>query len=103
MILGMGPDAHTLSWFPDAEGLGDALNPDNANKVAAIRARKTAVTGDHTARMTLTLPAVANAKHTLLLITGSEKRDTLETAGPDTPIRHMINAAGDRLSTYWAP
>ena len=102
MILGMGPDAHTLSWFPDAKGLETALDPQSTSMVTAISAKKTAVTGDYTHRMTLTLPAVAAAKHVLLLITGGEKRDALEAAGPDTPIRHMINAAGDRLSTYWA-
>jgi len=103
MILGMGPDAHTLSWFPEAEGLSTALDPQGTEMVTAIQAKQSTVTGEHTARMTLTLPAVAAARHILLLITGNEKRDILETAGPDTPVRHMINAAGDRLSTYWAP
>lgn len=103
MILGMGPDAHTLSWFPQAEGLTEALDPDNPSMVAAIRARQTAVTGSNTDRMTLTLGAVKKSKHVLLLLTGSEKRDVLESAGPDTPIGHMIQATSDRLSTYWAP
>ena len=103
MILGMGPDAHTLSWFPEAKGLGDALAPDTSQMVTAIEAKQSAVTGEHTVRMTLTLPAVACAKHVLLLITGHEKRTVLETATPDTPIQHMIQTAGDRLSIYWAP
>lgn len=103
MILGMGLDAHTLSWFPEAEGLANALDPQNKSIVAAIKARESHVTGEHTLRMTLTLPAITAAKHILLLITGHEKRDVLETAGPGTPIARMIQAAADRLSIYWAP
>ena len=103
MILGMGPDAHTLSWFPDARGLNIALDPKTPQMVAAIEAKQSPVPGEHTSRMTLTLPAIGAAKHILLLITGNEKRDVLEAACPDTPIRHMINAASDKLSIYWAP
>ena len=103
MILGMGPDAHTLSWFPDADGLEAALDPQNQDAVAPIIARKSAVTGDHTTRMTLTLSAVTKAKHVLLLITGHEKRNVLETAAPQTPVGQMIRATADRLSIYWAP
>ncbi len=103
MILGMGPDAHTLSWFPDADGLEAALDPANPGAVAAISAKQSPVTGQHTERMTLTLSAVAKARRVLLLITGNEKRDVLEAAGEDSPVGHMIGASEDRLSIYWAP
>lgn len=103
MILGMGPDAHTLSWFPRAEGLEAALAPQNKNAVAPIIAQKSAVTGDYTSRMTLTLSSVTKAKHVLLLITGHEKRNVLETDDPQTPVGQMIRAVADRLSIYWAP
>lgn len=103
MILGMGSDAHTLSWFPGAYGLGAALNPENTNMVTAIRAIQSTVTGAFTDRMTLTVPAVSQAKRILLLITGAEKRSVLETSTAETPVQQMIKAAGDRLSIYWTP
>lgn len=103
MILGMGPDAHTLSWFPGAEGIEVALAPAGDATVTAIEAARSTITGEYTSRVTLTRAAVAKAKRVLLLITGEEKRRVFETAGPDTPIHHMINVADDRLTTYWAP
>ncbi len=103
MILGMGPDAHTLSWFPEADGLTEALDPQTSSVVAAIHAKQSKVTGAYTKRMTLTLLTITNARNILLLMTGKEKRDTLEKAGPDMPIQKMIAAAGSRLSIYWAP
>lgn len=103
MILGMGPDAHTLSWFPDARGLRKALSPKGKSVLAAIKAIPSSVTGDQTSRISLTYSAVAKAKRVLLLMTGEEKRRVFEMAGPQTPLHHMINAAEDRLTTYWAP
>ncbi|MBY0422331.1 MAG: 6-phosphogluconolactonase, partial [Parvularculaceae bacterium] len=38
-IMGMGADGHTASWFPNAEGLGAALDDEAPARVAAIRAR----------------------------------------------------------------
>lgn len=103
VVLGMGPDAHTLSWFPGAQGLSDALNPETSVSVASIKAQQTETTGDITSRITLTYPILTRAKYILLLITGEEKRRTLEGAGIDTPVQHMMRAAGDRLAIYWAP
>ena len=103
MILGMGADAHTLSWFANADGLADALDPQSQKMVTALIAPQTQTTGPHTTRITLTRPAIAAAKTILLLITGDEKRTIFETATPDTPVAHMIDAAGDRLTTYWTP
>ncbi|MEO0884200.1 MAG: 6-phosphogluconolactonase [Pseudomonadota bacterium] len=102
-VVGMGPDAHTLSWFPGAEGLAAALDSNTKTTIAAIEARPSDVTGPNTTRMTLTLPAIIKAKQILLLVTGEDKRRVLEKMSPDTPIAHLIQAAGSRLTTYWAP
>ena len=102
VLVGMGPDAHTLSWFARADGLSAALDPDTVSSVAAIRAPQSEVTGPHTERMTLTLPCIAYARHVLLLITGKDKKAAFQTAQSDTPIQHLIRAAVDALSVFYA-
>jgi len=103
ILLGMGPDTHTLSWFPDARGLETAMDPATGTAVAAIEAPQTDVTGPHTSRMTLTLPVIARGASILLLITGDEKLDVLTHAAPESPVMRMVDAAGDRLKVLYAP
>lgn len=101
LVLGMGPDGHTLSWFADAKGLGAATDPGNMLSVAAIDAPRTEVTGEFTERMTLTYPAVAHARHILLLITGDDKRAVYERGDPALPVNLMRKAAGDALTVFY--
>lgn len=101
MLLGMGPDAHTLSWFAGGRGYEDAVSADAVQPVAAVEAIQSDVTGPNTLRMTLTRPCVAEARHVLLLITGEEKLRVFETAGDDTPVGIMKRAAGDALTVFY--
>lgn len=105
VVLGMGPDGHTASWFPRAQGLDRALSLHGA-KVAAVQAAQTDVTGPHVQRMTLTLGAIAQAKRIVLMIAGAAKRDTLEralTEGPeaDLPVRAILRDAAMPLEIHW--
>lgn len=102
MLLGMGPDAHTLSWFAGGRGYDDAVDPMNMSVVAAVEAIESEVTGPNTLRMTLTQPCVAHARDVLLLITGSDKRTVFETAAEDSPVGIMKRAAGRALMTFYA-
>lgn len=101
MLLGMGPDAHTLSWFEGGRGYDEAVSPDATHPVAAIEAIQSEVTGPNTLRMTLTRPCVAEARHVLLLITGEEKLRVFETASDETPVGIMKRAAGDALTVFY--
>lgn len=103
VVLGMGPDAHALSWFAGARGLAVALDPNEASPVAAIEAIKSDVTGDNLLRMTLTYTALERAEHVIMLLTGDDKRRIFEMAGEDTPIAHVARACGNRMTTYWSP
>ena len=101
MVLGMGEDGHTLSWFADAKGLDAALDPDNPLNVAAIEAPKTKVTGPNTLRATLTLPVIARTRHILLLISGDKKRAVYQQGDRAHPVTHMRKAAGDALTIFY--
>jgi 6-phosphogluconolactonase len=84
--LGLGPDGHTASLVP-----GDP--------VLEVDDRRVAVTTDpyqgHR-RMTLTYPALAEARQILFLVTGEEKRDPLQqliAADPAIPAGRVRNEA----------
>ncbi|WP_290844028.1 6-phosphogluconolactonase [Henriciella sp.] len=100
MVLGMGTDGHTLSWFEDAKGIDEAMSPDITRNVAAIEAQKSKTTGDHTLRMTLTLPVVARARYILLLMSGDKKRTVFERRNSTHPVTQMRKAAGDALTIF---
>ena len=101
MLLGMGPDAHTLSWFAGGRGYDAAIDPDTTSVVAAVEAIESEVTGPNLLRMTLTQPCVAYARHVLLLITGADKREVFESAPADAPVSLMKRAAGAALTVYY--
>lgn len=105
ILLGMGPDGHTASWFPGARNLRQALYAD-APCVVAIDAKGCKVAGRNTQRLTLSLPAIASGRKAVLLIYGNEKRDVLDEALSKAleacPVRGAIEALGSRLTVIWA-
>ena len=84
--LGLGPDGHTASLVPD-------------DPVLEVTDRRVALTTNpyqgHR-RMTLTYPALAEARQILFLVTGEEKRDPLQqliAADPSIPAGRVTNDA----------
>lgn len=103
VVLGMGLDGHTASYFPDAENLDTLLDPATKARVLPVRAQSA---GED--RLTLTLPLVARARFLALHIEGEAKRTVFEqaiqagTASP-APIRAVFERATTPPTVYWAP
>ena len=105
-LLGMGPDGHTASLFPNAKGLAAAL--DSQALCAAIEAKPSEVTGDYVERMTLTPKAILAAKKLVLLITGEDKWEVYEQAKSSadtmsTPVSVFLQQEKVDVDVYWAP
>ncbi len=103
VILGMGGDGHTASFFPGARRLPEALDMKSGRDCLAISPPK----APHD-RMTLTLPVLLDSRQIILHITGQAKKKVLEQAmadGPATamPIRTILRQQQTPLSVYWAP
>lgn len=104
VLLGMGPDGHTASFFPDAKGLEEALDPANKDLCCALTAHKSEVTGEEVDRMSITASAIMSAKHVVLMITGEEKKRVLEEAlepSSNLPVGRLARLAP--FDIYWAP
>lgn len=77
VLLGLGPDGHLASMFPDQASLSErsrlVLGVDEAGLEPFVP------------RVTLTLPALANAERVVFLVTGEGKAEAVAAAfGPDS-------------------
>ena len=100
VVLGMGDDGHTCSWFPGAEGLSEAIDVGARSLVAPISAP-----GAPEPRLTLTGRVILRARALALHIQGPDKLATLDKAlgeGPTEamPIRAVLRQAADRLTVF---
>jgi 6-phosphogluconolactonase len=102
VVLGMGADGHTASWFPGDPQLASIAGAPGLNSVAGVNAPSATIPQ----RLTLTGSAVFKARQAILLAFGEDKHHVLQAsveADPLTyPVRYAIDGLGDRLSIYWA-
>jgi 6-phosphogluconolactonase len=77
ILLGLGSDGHTASLFPHTPALHVADRLVVANRVEKLGAT----------RITLTAPAINNAKQVVFLVAGADKADALAAVleGPRSP------------------
>jgi 6-phosphogluconolactonase len=100
VVLGMGDDGHTASWFPEGDHLEAAINPGGRELVLPMTAP-----GAPEPRLTLTARVILRARARALHIEGDAKRAVLAKAlaeGPvlEMPIRAVLRDAAERLTIF---
>jgi 6-phosphogluconolactonase len=89
--LGMGPDGHCASLFPDAPTLA-IDDPD----VLAVATRDPNANNPHD-RITLTYPAIARARLVVFTVSGESKRDAFARVVAGEPLPAARVTAGEVL------
>lgn len=100
VILGMGNDGHTASWFPDAAELPHAMDVNSEQLVVSTRPAS-----QPTDRITLSIVPVMTARYIFLHITGDEKKQILEKGIDNTlslPIHQTLDMLPQSVDIYWA-
>lgn len=101
VVLGMGNDGHTASFFPDASELSEALDPGNPAKSIALTPPS-----QPQRRVSLTFSALSGAGFTALHLKGNDKMETLTKAVSNLadvsamPVRAFL---GRPVSVFWSP
>ena len=101
VVLGMGNDGHTASFFPGGDHLAEALA--GTAPVVSMRAP-----GAGEARVTFSLSRLLDTDALYLHIEGEEKAKVLEQAlaeGPveAMPVRAVLRQTRTPLTIYWCP
>ena len=103
VFLGMGEDGHFASLFPGSPQLAEGLSPDTDRLCLAVEPHDPA---PKEPRLSLTLNALLDTRHSLLMIRGQKKRTVLDAAlagNADLPIHALLSHTRVPLSILWAP
>lgn len=107
ILLGMGTDGHTASWFSGSPQLPRVLSPENDKFCCAVYVPKK-VSRDYPYRMTVTLSLILRAQQIILLITGENKRAVYENVKLAADYKHfpvaaVLNQRSVSVDVYWSP
>jgi 6-phosphogluconolactonase len=102
VILGMGADGHTASFFPDAENIDELVDIDSNEALLSCKSPSSQVE-----RVTWSLPVLLNTDFLALHFTGYDKRVVFEVASEngDTsmlPVRSVLFQDRVGLNVYYA-
>ena len=103
VILGMGEDGHTASFFPGAPTLGQALDLNSGHDCQAV----TPVDAPHE-RITLALSRLLDSRQIFIHLYGDSKLPVLDRAmssGPEQgmPVRAVLRQRQTPVEICWAP
>ncbi|MHA6205772.1 6-phosphogluconolactonase [Dyella soli] len=104
VVLGMGNDGHTASFFPGGDRLPEALDAGSHVRVLPMRAP-----GAGEPRITFTLAALLETHALYLHIEGETKRHLLADArlglgeAVDYPVRAVLTQQRVPVAVYWCP
>ncbi len=102
VVLGLGEDGHTASFFPDGDHLAQALDPHARTQVIAMRAPDA---GEP--RITLSMPTVLDTRAVYLHIQGEKKREVFaqviaaQGALASSPMRVVLDHAKSPIQVFW--
>lgn len=94
LLLGLGPDGHVASLFPDTPILAE-----RAQWVAAVFVEKL-----NAWRISLTLPVIENARHIMLLVAGASKAEIVGeifSSRPKTGARYPVEMINPNVAMDW--
>jgi 6-phosphogluconolactonase len=94
MLLGLGPDSHCASLFPG--------KPEVEERQRLVTGVELAGMEPQVPRISLTLPALSNARKIVFLVTGADKAKAVARAfgdppDPSSPAAHVRPTAGELL------
>lgn len=102
VILGMGGDGHTASFFPDASNVAELVSLEASQPLLTCQSPSTQVE-----RITWSLPSLLNTDFLALHFTSASKLDVFERAAAggcksELPIRSAIFQNHTPLNVYYA-
>lgn len=99
MLLGMGEDGHVASLIPGSPVMDEGMDPAGERFCLGVPA---GVGSPPVARVTMTMPALLQARLTLVLISGETKREIIETGG-GLPVHALLEQAKAPVRVLWTP